>query len=97
MHPSSMDDNASSADRTPFARSTGLPASMGKATADLKCKVPDCVKDEFTRLAHILGLSESELLRELVMLRLYGAEQVSRMHAERMRLVAGTGPLEVSA
>jgi hypothetical protein len=90
-----MNDTAATSQGTEgvaFARSTGLPPSMGKATAELKCKVPDVVKDDFVRLAHSLGMSESELLREVVMLRLYGREAVARMQAHRLALVAGNGP-----
>lgn len=75
-----------------FSRSTGLPARMGKATADLKTKVPECVKDEFTALAHGLGLNESELLRSIVMVRLYGVEGAERMHSNQLRAAAGIGP-----
>lgn len=75
-----------------FARSTGLPAWMGKATADLKCKVPDVVKEDFLRLSRELGMNESELLREYVVLRLYGREQVERMQLQRLALVAGSDP-----
>ncbi len=81
---------------TSFSRSTGLPAHLGKATADLKCKVPDVVKDDFARLAHSLGLSESELLRSLVMVRLVGLEEASRMHAAQLRMAAGIGPESAS-
>ena len=65
---------------------------MGKATAELKTKVPECVKDEFTSLAHALGLNESELLRSLVMVRLYGVEGAERMHSTQLRAAAGIGP-----
>ena len=75
-----------------FSRSTGLPARMGKATAELKTKVPDCVKDEFVTLAHALGLNESDLLRSLVIVRLYGVEGAERMHSNQLRAAAGVGP-----
>lgn len=86
-----MDDTAT-ASQLCFSRSTGLPASMGKATADLKTKVPEGVKEDFAAEARKLGLNESELLRDMVMVRLYGHEQVARMHAERLRFAAGIGP-----
>jgi hypothetical protein len=65
---------------------------MGKATAELKTKIPECVKDEFTALAHGLGLNESELLRSIVMVRLYGVEGAERMHSNQLRAAAGIGP-----
>ncbi len=83
---------ASDSQGTNFSRSTGLPARMGKATAELKTKVPECVKDEFTALAHGLGLNESELLRSIVMVRLYGVAGAERMHSNQLRAAAGIGP-----
>jgi hypothetical protein len=87
----SMADTSASADHTCLSRSTGLPPSLGKATSELKAKVPDRVKDDFTRLARSLGLNESELLRDMVLVRLYGAEQVMSMQKQRLLMVAGTG------
>jgi hypothetical protein len=75
-----------------MSRSTGLPAHLGKATNDLKCKVPDPVKDDFVRLSRSLGLTESELLRDMVLARLYGVGQVMRMQEQRLRMAAGIGP-----
>lgn len=80
------------ADQAAFARSMGLPAALGKGTSELKCKVPDVVKDDFARLAHSLGFTESELLREWVMVRLFGEEEVRRMQAQRLAMVSGKGP-----
>ena len=74
-----------------MSRSMGLPPSMGKATSELKCKCPDVVKDDFARLARSLGLNESELLRDMVLARLYGVENVMRMQEKRLRMVAGVG------
>jgi hypothetical protein len=75
-----------------FSRSTGLPSNMGKATAEIKGKVPECVKEEFTLLAYSLGMNESELLRSLVMVRLYGVEGAEMMHSKQLRAAAGIGP-----
>lgn len=72
-----------------MSRSTGLPPELGRATSDLKCKVPDVVKDDFSKLARSLGLNDSELLRDMVMARLYGIEHVARMHTKRLSMVAG--------
>lgn len=82
----------SNGEGTAFARSTGLPAHMGKATSEVKTKLPDCVKDDFTRLSHSMGLTESELLRSLVMVRLYGLETVARMHSDQLTMAAGMSP-----
>lgn len=88
-----IDATAAVSQATAFSRSTGLPSHMGKATQDLKCKVPDCVKDEFSMLACSLGLNESELLRSLVMVRLYGVEGAERMHSNQLRAAAGISPV----
>lgn len=93
-HRSSMRRTASSTEGTAYARSTGLPSSLGKSTADLKCKVPDSVKDDFLRLARACDMSESELLREVVLLRLYGRDFIERMQLKRIAMVAGMGPDE---
>ena len=74
-----------------FSRSTGLPARMGKATAELKTKVPDEVKFAFVQLAHSCDLTEAEFLRDMVILRLYGPDAVLSMQEKRLRMVAGAG------
>ena len=84
------DATASDSQDTIFSRSTGLPARMGKATAEVKTKVPDEVKWAFGQLAHSCGLTESELLRDIVVLRLYGKEAVLRMQQDRLLMVAGS-------
>lgn len=78
----------------PMSRSTGLPAHMGKATSEIKCKVPDCVKEDFDRLARELGFpSSGDFLRDMVMVRVYGEEQIRRMNEERIRKVSGMSPV----
>lgn len=79
---------ARSAQVAAFSRSTGLPLWMGKATAEIKGKVPEGMKEDFSRRAHDLRLNESELLRDVLMLYLYGREEVERMQVERVRIVA---------
>jgi len=88
-----MDATARTSHGTAFSRSTGLPSHMGKSTEELKTKVPFCVKSDFAALAHSLGLNESELLRSLVMVRLYGLESTERMHSNQLRAAAGMSPL----
>lgn len=89
---SQTEATAADAQDTIFSRSTGLPSRMGKATEEIKGKFPECVKDEFVMLAHSLGLNESELLRSIVMVRLYGVEGAERMHSNQLRAAAGIGP-----
>lgn len=73
-----------------FARSSGLPPEMGKCTERVVTLLPDCVRTDLLKLCGSLGMSEGELLREWVMVRLYGEEQVRMMYARRVSLVAGT-------
>lgn len=90
-----MDDTATDAHAF-MSRTTGLPSHMGKATATLKASVPECVKEDFDRLARDLGFpSGSDFLRDIVMVRLYGAEQIRMMNEDRLRKAAGIGPVSV--
>ena len=90
------DTDASTDGTTAFSRSTGLPSTLGKATEVLKTRVPDAVKWSFVELAHELGMDESSLLRDLVMVRLYGREGVARMQAAQLAKVTGSGPEKVA-
>lgn len=74
-----------------FARSTGLPASMGKSTATVKTLVPELVKEDFDRLARELGTTPSDFLRDMVLVRLYGVDHVASMQREQLRNAAGIG------
>ena len=80
---------------TAFSRSTGLPASMGKATEDCKTKLPFCIKSDVLRTSHALGMSESEWVRLVIMEKLYGASEVQRMHLAQIQAVVGMGPIAV--
>lgn len=85
-----------------FSRPTSLPGWMGKCDAPLKTLVPGSVQDDFRALARSLGMTDSDLLRELVMLRTYGPDRYARMQQDRIRMVAGIGtepaqPLERAA
>lgn len=75
-----------------MSRSTGLPSVLGKATADIKAKFPEVVKEDFVRMSRELGFdSESDFLRDIVMHRLYGVEGMRSMFEDRLRKVAGIG------
>ncbi|HEY0955793.1 MAG TPA: hypothetical protein VGE36_13595 [Roseateles sp.] len=88
------DATASTSQGTAFARSTGLPARMGKATEDCKTKLPFEVKSDLTKLLHALGMTESEWVRLQVMKGLYGADEVASMHLNHIRAAVGIGPLQ---
>lgn len=93
---SSMDATDSSTEGTappvPFSRSTGLPAWMGKATSEIKVRVPDCIAEDGARLARECGYeSLSVFVRDLLIIRIQGRENVASLHAQRVALVAGMG------
>ncbi len=67
---------------------------FGKCTEELKTRVPYQVKEAFTRIAHDLDMTEAELLREMVMVKVYGVDMVQKIYAERVSRVAGIGPLK---
>jgi len=75
-----------------FSRSAGLLSQSGSADAELKTRVSDDAADDFRRLARELGMNTSELLRLLVLTRLYGLEGVTRMTATHLAAVVGIGP-----
>lgn len=66
-------------------------ARLGKLTAEVKTRLDEATKEELTRAAYEAGMGESEFLRELIMIRVRGFDYVTRIHKERMRLVAGIG------
>lgn len=73
-----------------FSR-TANASPFGKCTEELKCKLPYEVKAEFNKLAHELGISDSELLRDMVMARLFTPEHLVSLYAKRLNVVAGIG------
>lgn len=76
---------------------TGLSRSvescpLGKCTAEIpKVKVPEETLEGAMRLAREAGMSLSEWLRMLVMVRVHGVEDVRRIYEERILVVAGKG------
>lgn len=74
-----------------FSRSTGLPPSMGKATCTVKTLLPDCVADELMRLARESGATVSDFLRDMILVRVYGVDQVISMQTRRLEMAAGIG------
>lgn len=78
------------ADSTAFMRSNGLPPSWGKATEEVKFRVPFRVKQDLAAVAHARGMSESELGRLYLMMGLYGFDEVRRMQDEHLRQVGSS-------
>lgn len=74
-----------------LARTTGLPPSMGKASSEIKVRVPDEIKELFRRRACELGMDESRLLRELLIIWIYGEEGARTLKLKELELVARLG------
>jgi hypothetical protein len=74
-----------------LSRSAGLLSQSGNADAELKTRVSDGAADDFRRLARECGMNTSELLRLLVLSRLYGVEGLARMQADQLSRVANFG------
>jgi hypothetical protein len=74
-----------------FSRSTGLPPWMGKSTATVKTLVPDVVAEDLTRIARESGLSVSDFVRDMILVRLYGVDMVVTMRRRSLELAAGIG------
>jgi len=66
-------------------------SQFGKCTEEVKARIPYDIKEGFTRIAHEMGMTESELLREMLMVKVLGVDVVRSMHEKRLRLVAGIG------
>lgn len=75
-----------------LSRSTGLPSYLGKATAELGCKVPDVVAEDFKRVCAARGTTVSEVFRDFVMVQCYGYQEVQRLRETQLRMVAGMAP-----
>lgn len=87
-----MADTAADAhSRIAFSRSTGLPASLGKATETAKTSLPEPVKEDLLRRCREVGMSEADLLRSWVMLHLYGFDAVATMDRQRLEMAAAIG------
>jgi hypothetical protein len=79
-----------------LARTSGM-HSLGKCTEPVKTLLPEDIKEELARKTRELGYgSESEYLRELVIVALRGREFLASLHADRLRGLAqnlpGIGP-----
>lgn len=76
---------------TRLARS-GVSSPLGKLTAEFpKFKGPEETFEAANLLAREAGMSLSEWLRTLVMVRVHGLETVTKMQEDRLRVVAGIG------
>lgn len=73
---------------------TGTSSALGKLTEEARTKIDVETKERLLRAAGEAGMSESEFLRELILIRIRGFDYVTRIHKERMCLVAGIDPDE---
>jgi hypothetical protein len=95
---SSSDDSAADAHPTVlWSRSSGLLSQSGNADSELKTRVSDGAADDFRRLARELGMTASELLRLMVLTRLYGIDGVTTMTRTQLAHAAGVGPERATA
>jgi len=78
-------------DDAPLASRAASSNSYGKCTEEVKARIPYDIKEGFTRIAHDMGMNESELLREMVMVKVLGMDTVRRIYEERLQRVAGIG------
>ena len=76
----------------PAFHRTGTSNPFGKLTAEVpKVKIPEATHDELERMAREAGMGVSEFVRELIIMRVHGVEMYSKLHANRMNVVAGMG------
>jgi hypothetical protein len=89
------DDDAH--DSIAASRSAGLLSGTGNADSEIKTRISDEAADDFRKLARELGFNTSELLRLIVLTRLYGIDGVERMQAAQLRRVTGLSPQKDTA
>jgi hypothetical protein len=65
---------------------------FGKLTEEARTKIDVETKERLLQAANEAGMGESEFLRELILIRIRGFDYVTRIHKERMCLVAGIDP-----
>lgn len=75
----------------PLARS-GSTSPLWKLPFPCKVNLPEETGDLLTREARRVGMTQSEFLRELIMLRLHVLDYVRRLYEERLNVVAGNVP-----
>lgn len=74
-----------SEDAPMFARSM-----FGKCDAEIKVRITSESKFRLATVAHSLGMTESEFVRELIDARIWGADHMQKVAQARVLAVAGT-------
>lgn len=65
---------------------------LGKCTAELpKVRVPECVLEQLTAKAVKVGMPLVEYLRWRAMIDALGVDQVAKLQANRLKVIAGKG------
>jgi hypothetical protein len=72
--------------RSPFT------SQLGKLTAELKAKVSEDTKEAFEQEARKAGMTASELLREMIIVRAHGVDTLRSLYEHRISVVSGVGP-----
>ena len=76
-----------------FSRS-GVSSPLGKLTAEIpKVKVPEETHELLEAGAREAGMSLSEFVREVLMVRAHGIDHVRSLHLARLDVVAGSGAI----
>ncbi len=61
---------------------------FGKCNDEIKTRVSESTKFDFATLAREVQMSESELLRHVVHIYVYGEDEVSRLQQEQLNKIA---------
>lgn len=78
-------------EETPMASRSVQSNPFGKCTEEVKARVPYEIKEGFQRLAHELDMTESQLLRQLIEIRVLWYDMTKKIQDERLARVAGMG------
>lgn len=71
---------------------SGVTSTLGKLTAEIpKLKVPEETREILEAEARKAGLSLSEFVRDLLIIRAHGKDAVVSLYAQRVDVVAGMG------
>ena len=64
---------------------------FGKCTEEVKTRVSYSTKQALAQLAHDAQMSETEYLRNVIMIHVHGEKDVLRLYEERINRVANRG------
>lgn len=69
----------------------GVSSPLGKRTEEIRAKVTAEIKDALLVACRDVGMSESEFLSVLLEVRFGGIDHAAKLHADRIKAVAGMG------